>query len=81
MEAERAKELAKKKEFYRKCLEDQIYFNAVRRQDAYQQFLREKQIIDEIARALREEEFRYLIINILVVVTVAWQLLILNFIC
>ncbi|CAH0394111.1 unnamed protein product [Bemisia tabaci] len=58
MEEEKAREAAKKKEIYRKCLENQIYLNAVRREDAFRQFLREKQIIDDIARALREEELR-----------------------
>ena len=70
-EYKRALEVEREKEFkrweesvrYQEQLENQLLEKERRKQEAYEEFLKEKLMIDEIVRKIYEEDQRYVHVN------------------
>ena len=65
LEVEREKEVKRWEESvrYQKQLENQLLEKERRKQEAYEEFLKEKLMIDEIVRKIYEEDQRYVYVN------------------
>lgn len=65
LEVEREKEVKRWEESvrYQEQLENQLFEKERRKQEAYEEFLKEKLMIDEIVRKIYEEDQRYVHIN------------------
>lgn len=65
LEVEREKEVKRWEESvrYQEQLENQLLEKERRKQEAYEEFLKEKLMIDEIVRKIYEEDQRYVHVN------------------
>ena len=65
LEVEREKEVRRWEESvrYQEQLENQLLEKERRKQEAYEEFLKEKLMIDEIVRKIYEEDQRYVHVN------------------